>query len=199
MDKLVSIFKKIAKIATIIILIILSVLEFVALINGLTGNNTFMGVITLITQHLLLALLYGAPAVLLLVNKEKEGKITLSFLLGFLFISAVLNLIGYGPAINSNNKALTVIYAIVSFILGLAYAFVLICFLVDKVFGSKLMKFGFIVLVFSLVLIFILFVLEIVRAATNDWTFGMYLNNLTADIVVPLVMVFGLMLLDENK
>ena len=198
MDKLVSVFRKIARLLTIILLLVLAALELVALINALSAGDSFMGVIASITTHLLLTLLYGAPAILLLVKKEKEALITLSFLIGYLFLSAVVGLISYGQLIDKNTPALTVIYAIVSFSLGLAYAFVLICFLLEKVFGLKLMKLGFIVLIFSLALIFILFILEIIMAFDRDWTFAMYLREFASVIIIPLVMVFGLMLLDDD-
>lgn len=199
MEKLVSVFEKVARLLTIILLLVLAALELVSLINTLRAGDSFMGVLSSITIHTLLTLLYGAPAILLLAKKEREALITLSFLIGYLFISAVVNLIGYGQLIAQNVPALTVVFAVVNFILGLAYAFVLICFLLEKVFGLKLMKLGFIVLVFSLVLIFVIFILELIMAIQNQWTFGGYINNFMSVIMIPLVMVFGLMLLDENK
>ena len=156
-----------------------------------------MGAITGITVHLLLTLLYAAPAILLLVKKDKEALITLSFLMGYLFISAVLNLLSYGELIRDGVDALYVIYGIVAFTLGLAYAFVLICFLLEKVFGLKLMKLGFIVLVFSLALLLVLLILQVIMAIKND-SFDWFLNNFQYGIIVPLVMIFGLMLLDDN-
>lgn len=199
MDKLVSVFKKVARLLTIILLLVLAALELVALINALRAGGSFMGIVASLTIHLLLTLLYGAPAILLLVKKDREALITLSFLIGYLFISAVVTLLNRGQLIAQNVPALTIIYAIVNFMLGLAYAFVLICFLLQKVFGLKLMKIGFIVLVFSLVLIFIIFILEIVMAIQNNMTFAGYISEFTSVIVIPLVMVFGLMVLDEDS
>lgn len=199
MDKIVSIFKKVARLVSIILLLVLAVLEFVTLIGDLSGGNTFMGVISSLTVHLLLALLFGAPAILLLVKKDKEALITLSFLLGYLFISCVIRLIGYGEMIDKNAPASIVVYAIASFILGIAYGFVLILFLLEKVFGMKLMKLGFLVLIFGLGLIFILIILEIIMAIDLDLTFVGYLNEFSSAIVIPLVMVFGLMLLEGDN
>ena len=195
MDKLVSVFRKIARLLTIILLLVLAAFELVAFVRSFGGG--FMDAITGITMHLLLTLLFGAPAVLLLVKKDREALITLSFLMGYLFISAVVNLIGPGVLIDADLPALKVIYGIVAFTLGLAYAFVLICFLFDKVFGTKLMKIGFIVLVFSLALLFVLLILQVIMAIKND-SFDWFLNNFQAGIIVPLVMIFGLMLLDDN-
>ena len=195
MDKLVSVFRKIARLLTIILLLVLAAFELVALFGSF--NDGFMGAITGITIHLLLTLLYGAPAVLLLVKKDKEALITLSFIIGYLFISAVITFINQGNLIDADLPALTVIYGIVAFTLGLAYAFVLICFLLEKIFGLKLMKLGFIVLVFSLVLLFILLILQVIMAIKVD-SFDWFVNNITAGIVIPLVLIFGLMLLDDN-
>ena len=195
MDKLVSVFRKIARLLTIILLLVLAAFELVALVGSF--GDGFMGAITGITVHLLLTLLYAAPAILLLVKKDKEALITLSFLMGYLFITAVVNLIAHGELINGDYPALTVIYGIVAFSLGLAYAFVLICFLLEKVFGLKLMKLGFIVLVFSLALLFVLLILQVIMAIKND-SFDWFLNNFQYGIIVPLVMIFGLMLLDDN-
>ncbi|MBO7085936.1 MAG: hypothetical protein J6W25_02365 [Bacilli bacterium] len=195
MDKLVSVFRKIARLLTIILLFVLAAFELVALVGSF--GDGFMGAITGITMHLLLTLLYGAPAVLLLVKKDKEALITLSFIIGYLFINAVLTFINYGILIDADLPALTVIYGIVAFSLGLAYAFVLICFLLEKVFGLKLMKIGFIVLIFSLVLLFVLLILQVIMAIKND-SFDWFVNNITIGIIVPLVLIFGLMLLDDN-
>ena len=195
MDKLVSIFKKVARLLTIILLLVLAAFELVALVGSF--GDGFMGAITGITMHLLLTLLYAAPAILLLVKKDKEALITLSFLMGYLFITAVVNLIAHGELIRDGVDALYVIYGIVGFSLGLAYAFVLICFLLEKVFGLKLMKLGFIVLVFSLALLFVLLILQVIMAIKND-SFDWFLNNFQVGIIVPLVMIFGLMLLDDN-
>ena len=199
MEKLVSIFKKIAKLVTIILLLVLSVLQFIDFVSAFGSGEPFMSVIAMITQSLLLALLFGAPAILLLVKKEKEAKITLSFLLGYLFLQTVLSLIGHGGLIADGVPALTIIYAIVAFTLGLGYAFVLICFLLEKVFGIKLMKLGFLVLVVGLALVFILLVLQVIMAIKDDWGFGGFLNQFMAAIITPLLMVFGLMLLEGNE
>ncbi len=199
MDKLVSTFKKIARLLSIILLLVLAVLQLIQLINALSAGGSFMGVVSSITIDLLLVLLFATPAILLLLKKDTEAKIALSFLLGYLFISAVINLVSYGVLIDGNAPALRVIYAVISFILGLAYGFVLICFLLEKIFKLKLMKLGFLVLVFSLALIALLIIFEIVVAIDEGWTFAGYLNNFAYDIVIPLVMVFGLMLLDEDK
>ena len=196
MDKLVSVFKKIARLLTIILLLVLAAFELVALVGSFDGG--FMDAITGITMHLLLTLLYGAPAILFLVKKEKEALITLSFLMGYLFISAVVNLIGRGVLIDADYPALTVIYGIVAFTLGLAYAFVLICFLLEKVFGLKLMKIGFLVLIFSLALLFVLFILQIIMAIKND-SFDWFVSNFQVGIIIPLVMIFGLMLLEGGE
>lgn len=197
MDKLIDIFKKIARLLVIILLLVLAGIQLIALIDDLSNGGPFMGILSSITINLLLVLLYATPAVLLLLKKDSEAKIALSFLLGYLFITAVIDLIGFGVLINQNAPALTVIYSVVSFILGLAYGFVLICFLLEKLFKIKLMKLGFLVLVASLVLIFILIILEIVLAIDQGWTFTMYLQNFSANIIIPLVMLFGLMLLEE--
>ena len=197
MDKLIDIFKKIARLLVIILLLVLAGIQLIALIDDLSNGGPFMGILSSITIKLLLVLLYATPAVLLLLKKDSEAKIALSFLLGYLFITAVIDLIGFGVLINQNAPALTVIYSVVSFILGLAYGFVLICFLLEKLFKIKLMKLGFLVLVASLVLIFILIILEIVLAIDQGWTFTMYLQNFSANIIIPLVMLFGLMLLEE--
>ena len=158
-----------------------------------------MGAVSSITVHLLLVLLFAAPAILLLVKKEKEAMITLGFLIGYLFITAVIRLIGYGVAINGDLPAVTVIYATVSFILGLAYGVVLIFFLLSKVFGFNLMKLSFIILIFGLALIVILIILEIVMAADQNWTFGMYVEEFSRAIVIPALMVFSLMLLEGDE
>ena len=59
------------------------------------------------------------------------------------------------------------------------------------------MKIGFIVLVFSLALLFVLLILQVIMAIKND-SFDWFLNSFQAGIIVPLVMIFGLMLLDDN-
>ena len=197
MEKLISVFKKIARLLTVILLLVLAALQLVALIDDLSNGGPFMGVLSSITINLLLVLLYATPAILLLLKKDNEARVALSFILGYLFIRTVIDLIGFGVLINQNAEALVVIYSIVSFILGLAYGFVLICFLLEKIFKIKLMKLGFLVLVASLVLIFILIILEIVLAIDAGWTFTMYLQNFSANIIIPLVMLFGLMLLEE--
>ena len=197
MEKLISVFKKIARLLTVILLLVLAALQLVALIDDLSNGGPFMGVLSSITINLLLVLLYATPAILLLLKKDNEARVALSFILGYLFIRTVIDLIGFGVLINQNAEALVVIYSIVSFILGLAYGFVLICFLLEKIFKIKLMKLGFLVLVASLVLIFILIILEIVLAIDAGWTFPMYLQNFSANIIIPLVMLFGLMLLEE--
>lgn len=198
MNKLVSIFQKLARLLSIILLLVLAGLQFVTLIRNLDAGS-FMGTISNLTINLLLVLLYGAPAILLLVKKDKEALITLSFLMGYLFISAVINLLQYGELIRDGVDALYVIYGIVAFSLGLAYGFVLICFLLEKVFGLKLMKIGFLVLIFSLALIFIMIILDIIIAIKADYTFTGYLQMFARNIVIPLVMVFGLMLLDDHE
>ena len=199
MDKLVSIFRKIAWLLTIILLLVLAVLEFISLINALDGNPGFMGAVSSITIHLLLMLLFAAPAILLLVKKDKEAMITLGFLIGYLFITAVTRLIGYGVAIRDNVPAITVIYAVVSFTLGLAYGVVLIFFLLSKVFGLKLMKLSYLILIFGLALIVILIILEIIMAADQNWTFAMYVSEFATAIVIPAAMVFSLMLLEGDE
>ena len=197
MNKVVSIFRKLARLLSIILLLVLAGLQFVTLIRGLDGGSV-MGTISSLTINLLLVLLYATPAILLLVKKDTEAKVTFSFLLGYLFITAVLNLLGYGELIRDGVDALYVIYGIIGFSLGLAYGFVLICFLLEKVFGLKLMKIGFLVLIISLALIFVLIILDIIVAIKADYTFTGYLAMFARNIIVPLVMIFGLMLLDES-
>ena len=195
MDKFVSVFKKIARILTIILLLVLAAFELVALVGSF--GDGFMAAIAAITNHTLLTLLFAAPAILFLVKKDKEALITLSFLMGYLFISAVVNLISRGQFINSDYPALTVIISIVSFMLGLAYAFVLICFLLEKVFGLRLMNIGIFVLLGSLILLFILLILDLIAAIKYD-SFDMFLNGFIEMVLVPLVMIFGLILLMDR-
>ena len=146
----------------------------------------------------LLVVLYLVPAILLMVKKDKEGLVTLAFLLGYLVLSNAIGFMGYAAMINSSTEALLVINYIILFILGVLFAITIIFLLIDKGFGTKLMKLGNFLLVASLFVIILAVVFDVICRISYDMGFGDFLENLLLELITPLVVVFGLILVGNE-
>lgn len=198
MNKLVESFLKIARLVVVICLFILAAFQIVSLFNSL-GNLQFWGSVYAILVTVLLLLLYLVPAILLTVKKDKEGLITLSFLLGYLVISTATDIMG-GIAVIGNADALVVIRNIFLFVLGVLFAVAIICLLFDKGFGTKLMKVGNLLLVVSLIVMFVAIIFDLVCTIVYDSiTFKAFFQRLALELITPLIIVFGLMLVGKEK
>ena len=123
MEKLANGMKKVARLIVVICLFVLAAFEIVDLINGLGGPFTTS--VYRLLRTVLLVLLYLVPAILLTVKKDKEGFVTLSFLLGYLVLGGAINFLGNVALINSDNQALVVIKAILMFTIGLLFLLLL--------------------------------------------------------------------------
>ena len=199
MNKLVESFLKIARLVVVICLFILAAFQIVSLFNNL-GNVQFWGSVYIILVTVLLLLLYLVPAILLTVKKDKEGLITLSFLLGYLVISNATDIMGGIAVIGSGADALIVIRNIILFVLGVLFAVAIICLLFDKGFGTKLMKTGNLLLVISLFVMFIAIIFDLVCTIVYDtMTFKAFFQRLAMELITPLIIVFGLMLVGKEK
>ena len=199
MNKLVESFLKIARIIVVICLFILAAFQIVSLFNGL-GNLQFWGSVYSILVTALLLLLYLVPAILLAVKKDKEGLITLSFLLGYLVISNATAIMGGIEVIGSDASALIIIRNIFLFVLGVLFAIAIICLLFDKGFGTKLMKVGNLLLVVSLFVMLIAIIFDLVCTIAYDTiTFKAFFQRLAMELITPLIIVFGLMLVGKEK
>ena len=198
MTKIISAFKKIARLVTIILLFVAAIFNLYSMFSSFDGNS-FMGIVGSIFSNLLMICLFLAPAILLLLKRDKEGFVTLGILLGYLFVDRSRTFISQGALVTSDAPTLSILWGIFVFILGLVYAFALICFLLSKLFGLKSMLIGEIVLLASFVLLLVIFVLEIIIASKYNWTFAQYLNNLLLYFLIPSIMVFGLLLIEDVK
>ena len=101
--------------------------------------------------------------------------------------------------INTDNPALVVIKAILMFIIGILFAIAIICLLLTKGFGLKTMKFGTLLLALSLILVFALVIVELISTIKYDSGFGGFVRSLLLDLIVPLVTVFGLVLIGNEN
>ena len=198
MQKLAESFKKIARLVVVICLFILAAFEIVALFNAI-GNGPFMNSVYQILRTVLLLLLYLVPAILLVVKKDKEGLVVLSFLLGYLVLSSAIGFMGYAGGINSNNDALYVIECIFGFVIGVLFALVICFFLFDKGFGTKLMKLGNLLLVVNLFIMLVLVIFHLIVVLVNGDSFGAYVRGLGFELITPLIIVFGLLLAGNEK
>ena len=198
MDKLVESFRKAARLVVVICLFILAAFQIVALFNDL-GQAVFMMNVYVVLRTVLLLLLYLVPAILLAVKKDKEGLITLSFLLGYLVLSTALNFLSTANFISSNFEALVVIRAIFWFILGVLFAVAIIFLLIDKGFGTKLMKLGNVLLVVSLIVMFVAIIIDLIcTIVSENQSFGAFFNRLALELISPLIIVFGLILVGDK-
>ena len=197
MEKLANGMKKVARLIVVICLFILAAFEIVDLINSLGGPFTTS--IYWLLRAILLVLLYLVPAILLTVKKDKEGFVTFSFLLGYLVLGGAINFLGNVALINTDNPALVVIKAILMFIIGILFAIAIICLLLTKGFGLKTMKFGTLLLALSLILVFALVIVELISTIKYDSGFGGFVRSLLIDLIVPLVTVFGLVLIGNEN
>lgn len=198
MQKLVDSFRKIARLIVVICLFVLAAFEIVALFNAI-GNGPFMGSVYQILKTILLLLLYLVPAILLVVKKDKEGLIVLSFLLGYLVLASAIGFMGYATGINSNNDALDVIKCIIGFVLGVLFALAICFFLFDKGFGTNLMKFGNVLLVVALLVMLLLVVFNFIVDLVNGDSVGAFFRGLGFEMITPLIIVFGLLLVGNEK
>ena len=63
----------------------------------------------------------------------------------------------------------------------------------------KTMKFGTIVLALSLILVFALVIVDLISTIKYDSGFGEFVRNLLLDLIVPLITVFGLVLVGNEN
>ena len=197
MEKLVKGFLKVARLIVVICLFILAAFEIVALVNALGGP--FMKSVYQVLRTLLLVLLYLVPAILIVTKKDKQGFVVLAFLLGYLVLSTAIGFLGYAEEINSNNSVLYIIECIFGFILGVLFAISLCFFLFDKGFGTKLMKFGNLLLVLSLFVMLVLIIMHLVVVLVDGLDFGAFLKSLGFELITPCIIVFGLLLIGNEK
>lgn len=197
MDKLVQSFRKIARLVVVICLFVLAAFEIVALFNAFGGS--FMNSVYEILRTFLLLLLYLVPAILLAVKKDKEGFMTLLFLLGYLVLASAIGFLGFAEGINSANPALLVIKCIILFILGVLFAITICCFLLDKGFGLKTMKFGNLLLVVSLFVMLVGIIIDLIYTIVEGISFGDFLRGLALELIKPCIIVFGFLLVGNEK
>ena len=198
MVKLVNSFCKIARLVVVICLFVLAAFEIVALFNAI-GNGPFMTSVYRILRTILLLLLYLVPAILLVTKKDKGGFVVLAFLLGYLVLAGALGFMAYAEGINGNQPALVVVMNIFGFVLGVLFAISICFFLIDKGFGTKLMKLGNFLLVFSLIVMLILIIIHMIYVLVEGLNFGEFVRSLAFELLTPCIIVFGLLLVGNEK
>ncbi|MBO4667229.1 MAG: hypothetical protein J5666_03780 [Bacilli bacterium] len=198
MEKLVNSFCKIARLVVVICLFVLAAFEIVALFNAI-GNGPFMTSVYQILRTVLLLLLYLVPAILLITKNDKGGFVVLAFLLGYLVLAGALGFLAYAEGINGNLPALAVVRNIIGFVLGVLFAITICFFLIDKGFGTKLMKLGNFLLVVSLIVMLILIIIHMIYVLVEGLNFGDFVRSLAFELLTPLIIVFGLLLVGNEK
>ena len=197
MDNLVNGFKKIARLIVVICLFVLAALEIIALINEI-GGGFFQSFYNILKTFLLL-LMYLVPAILLAVKKDKEGFVVLSFLLGYLVIGNTLGFLAQAALIRDGLEAFPLIRLIVLFVLGVLLAIVLICFYLSKGFKLNTMKLGNVLLVFTFMFILVCTIINIIYFIVEGIEFKVMFMNTLNNLIGPLIVVFGLLLVGDSK
>ena len=197
MDNLVNGFKKIARLIVVICLFVLAALEIIALINEIGGD--FFPSFYNILKTFLLLLMYLVPAILLAVKKDKEGFVVLSFLLGYLVIGNTLGFLAQAALIRDGLEAFPLIRLIVLFVLGVLLAIVLICFYLSKGFKLNTMKLGNVLLVFTFMFILVCTIINIIYFIVEGIEFKVMFMNTLNNLISPLIVVFGLLLVGDSK
>lgn len=197
MDNLVNGFKKIARLIVVICLFVLAALEIIALINEIGGG--FFPSFYNILKTFLLLLMYLVPAILLAVKKDKEGFVVLSFLLGYLVIGNTLGFLAQAALIRDGLEAFPLIRLIVLFVLGVLLAIVLICFYLSKGFKLNTMKLGNVLLVLTFMFILVCTIINIIYFIVEGIEFKVMFMNTLNNLIGPLIVVFGLLLVGDSK
>ena len=196
MDKLVKGFLKISRLIVVICLFILAAFQIVALLDSFGGP--FMNSVYHVLRTILLLLLYLVPAILVATKKDKQGFIVLAFLLGYLVLTGAINFLEYARGINGDNKALYVVECVFGFILGILLTISICCFLFDKGFGTKLMKFGNLILVLCMLVTIVFVVIDLIFVLVEGMEFSIFLKSLGMELIVPCIIVFGLLLVGNE-
>ena len=198
MSKTIESFKKVARIIVVICLFVLAAFQIINLINII--GSTFFADLVLVLRAVLMMLVYLVPAILLAVKKDKEGFVVLSFLLGYLLLARTISFISMAAGLDIKNlEALAIIRMVIFFILGIFFALVLVCFLLDKGFKLHAMKLGNILLVISMIIILICAVVEVIVYIVNDISFAVALQDVGTSLLEPLVAIFGLILVSDKQ